>query len=1263
MHWRPLISWKMNLLSLLIRLGYAPYNKTKIFVYNSIHDLQQSNVGIDGAVYTIGGRTDFVKLQLEVAYPGQANQFKEDLVYKLSSTLINDMMYGGSLAEIFQNSYLLTLPEWFIDGAARYIAYGWSREMDDYVRDYMGKKKIKKIKRIEGESAKIIGQSIWNYIAVKYGRGNISNVLNLTRIIRKEENSIANTLGVSFKTFLEDWKEFYLSQRLEVEENYVSAGEERLLEDIKNSKELITSTISFNKDADKVAYATLKNGKYQVYVTDLVNGNTKSIVSGGYRINGQDVDKHLPLLDWQDEYTLGVILFKRGFLYLNTFNLETGEKGQKPLNRFRQVESFSFNDNGRLAVISGDIDGQNDIFLIAMNRNALRRVTRDIYDDLDPVFVPGTAAIVFSSNRESDSVNVSDVPLETLDRSFNLFVYDLDTTTSKFFRLTNTYSEDQQPYARNVNEIYFLSDRQGISNLYRYNLYDSITTQLTNFDKSIISYDLHFDPDRLTYAMLDEGEKRVFLDTITDLSTSKFTSETPRVRRENALRVVIRVLENAEKEEVPEEEPKDETDTEDFVFEVEADTDTTDSIFDDPNWIDTDNYEFEDETETSFQPESFFSKYQSFEQENERVGPIAYKPRFQFNNVITSFLWDPYRNFMMFMETEINDVLENYKIKGGALLRTDFRQGDLFAEVQYLKYWMDFKARIDRKTYILENSDNTFRHKYKLNRFRVTAALPVTHTFRMEASPFYTETSFTNLNFLSVTNQSSDLARNSRERYAGGTFSLIFDNTVERSFNLYQGTRALIEYTTHIHATNSNMNFSSVRLDFRHYQKVHPEEILAEQRGYGHREDPGQQQGNPDHGKQREQELARGVRRQADAGKGHNADHRGAEHAPNVLLDRDHGAAARAFRALGILDRSEGTTRFAHQSHLDYLTVERVFLRTLAGEVTPIGWLKARDQSLFRRDQTRFLLQLLRDQDPKLYLSFLEEILFGQGVRFHIRHLALTHLSACSPPLDEEYALVRRLWESDQWHPHVAERLLPGNDPWLRRFTDDGTVPDMLASEDERSASEALFICRRSADLAPTWFEDVLSPQWDPGSHVWRDRIGNALAHEPDHDTDAVFEWRLAIARAADDEFGLYTADSLAKKNPQRAVSFMAAIIEGHVTSVERAQTDRRRDQGVGSDRFQNLTDACQTLARQAWDALLPTYKRITELQPDFYGEGREVPYEVVDNANHIVVLAHAFLQSAGIALVTSDCSFLGELRDLGSRGATPAHADLRSRS
>ena len=41
-------------------LGYSSYYKTKIFLYNSISDLQQSNVGINDIGFDISGKTDFI---------------------------------------------------------------------------------------------------------------------------------------------------------------------------------------------------------------------------------------------------------------------------------------------------------------------------------------------------------------------------------------------------------------------------------------------------------------------------------------------------------------------------------------------------------------------------------------------------------------------------------------------------------------------------------------------------------------------------------------------------------------------------------------------------------------------------------------------------------------------------------------------------------------------------------------------------------------------------------------------------------------------------------------------------------------------------------------------------------------------------------------------------------------------------------------------------------------------------------------------------
>ena len=148
-----------------------------------------------------------MKTHIELAFSGSYQEFKEELIYKVSKLYVKDMLFGGGLvSEVFQSNSLFTVPEWFISGIAAYIAYGWNAEMDDFVRNFMVDNSAKHIDKLEGKEAELAGQSLWNFISEKYGRINISNILNLTRIIRNEEKSITNTLGIPFKAFLSEYR-------------------------------------------------------------------------------------------------------------------------------------------------------------------------------------------------------------------------------------------------------------------------------------------------------------------------------------------------------------------------------------------------------------------------------------------------------------------------------------------------------------------------------------------------------------------------------------------------------------------------------------------------------------------------------------------------------------------------------------------------------------------------------------------------------------------------------------------------------------------------------------------------------------------------------------------------------------------------------------------------------------------------------------------------------------------------------------------------
>ena len=829
-------------------LGYAPYAKTKIFLYNSIHDLQQSNKGIDGATFTIGGQTDFIKLQMEVAHPGTATGFREEIVYRFARILIEDMMFGGSLAEIFQSAYLLSLPRWFIDGAARYLAYGWSTDMDDHIRDYIGHQRIKKLVKIEGDEAGIVGQSIWNYISLIYGKSNISNVLNLTRIIRNEKTSISSTLGLDYKQFLADWQNYYLLAEEEILEDHQDPIEEDEIHS-KNNHELKYNNVRISPSGKKIAYSINNLGKYAVYVSDRETGKRKKVLKGGIIVPGQKVDEDLPLLDWVDDDRLGAVYYKRGLLYISLINVQTGEKTIRPLSRFKQIKSFSFNDNGRLAVLSADVDGRNDLYLISMRRSAVRRITADIYDDLDPAFIPGTAAVVFSSNRDIDSLGVGEVALENVGDNFNLFIYDLDTTRNAYYRLTNSVGNDIKPIAKNETEIFYLTDEKGIYNLYKYSFRDSVHHQVSNFSKSLKDYDLHFDEDGITFLMLDDGLDRIYYNNQVDFNGNQFTQPTPRQRYGQAEFVANR-FSNDLKLSLEQDSASiaadslvndpDAVDTEDFVFaeEFEFEVDTT--FEDNANFVDTEDFVFDEETEgdyvNNYRPDSFFSNFQKFEQSSEVIGPVPYIPRFSFSSLVTSFAIDPLRGFGIHLETQITDMLENHKLKGGALAITDLRSGDVFAEYQYLKHRIDFKARFDSRLLVVrEDQENQLVQRYALNKFEIGASLPISNWVRVEFNPFYARTSFRNLQFAAVNtiNNVPDLAQDNNVHYGGFNAAAVFDNTIERGFNLTQGTRGRVEFRQYTGVSESNRSFGNIRVDLRHYQKIHREITLATRFFYG----------------------------------------------------------------------------------------------------------------------------------------------------------------------------------------------------------------------------------------------------------------------------------------------------------------------------------------------------------------------------------------------------------------------------------------------
>jgi hypothetical protein len=812
-------------------LGYTPYSKTKVFIYNSITDLQQSNVGLDDNNAMVGGQTNFIKSRVEIPYTGSATTFKKELSLGIARMFIVEMMFGGSLKDMVQSSYLLTLPDWFMSGAAAYVAEGWSNEMDDYVRDAIVNKNMRRPAVQTGKDAVLVGQSIWNFVAERYGKSNISNILNLTRIIRNEENSIGSTLGLPYNRFLNEWRNYYTNMNAGITNAYKMPDEDFRVRR-NNRNRFIYNQLEISPNGKNLAYSENLEGKYNVYFRSTKGGKKRSVMTGGYKSINQRIDPEVPLVAWRNNSNLLVIHVLRGQYYLSSFDVTKrfGKRvSRKELGSFNQVKDFDVSDDGKTLVLSADRAGKNDIFLYDFARGSVSQLTNDLFDDLNPQFLAGSnSAVVFSSNRSSDTLNTDKGAFNTITDRFDLFVYDAARSTKSLNRLGYSFGNETQPQVVNEQTLFYLSDESGVTQLYRYDIPSGKVAQLSNFRQNIQTYHANLADSSLAYLMLDDRRNYIGFD-----KNFSFSANLSSIRTKRSELLEERLGSSFNRPGYSKANTavaKDSASSTPVIVENQ--------LVLEEGEIDTDNYKFdidpkktkEDNTtkptrgnNSLINPLADNSKKQNITIQ----GPYKYQNRFTTDNVISSVLIDPLRGLGVLFNISMNDVLENHHINGGILAFTDLQSSNFFGEYRYLKHRIDFGARYDKKTLFINQGSEGIIQRYNLNKIQVSASYPFTVASRITVAPFVTNTNFSDLYPTQLHKADANTT------YGGFRTEFVFDNTVINGLNMIEGTRMKIKYENYQAFNAAAQSFNNISIDLRNYKKIHRDIIFASRLAFG----------------------------------------------------------------------------------------------------------------------------------------------------------------------------------------------------------------------------------------------------------------------------------------------------------------------------------------------------------------------------------------------------------------------------------------------
>lgn len=817
--------------------------KIQFIIFNSLTDLRQSNIGlVEDEEYNTGGITRILGRKVILYFNGDYGNFKKQIKAGLANVVINKLLYGGNIGSQIKNSTLFVLPDWYLNGLISYLSESWNTEIDNRVRDGILSGAYDKFNHLMNDDANYAGHSLWRYISEKYGRSSVPNILHMTNISNSIENGFLYVLGISFKTLIKEWLEYY-REYYQPEEN-LSLPEKELIKKPKDN--IFYNQLTTSPDGRYAAYVTNELGQYKIWILDLNTGKKKKILKAGYRI-GENIDYSYPILCWHPfENILSYVVEKDGFVYFNLYNLDTKNTDTKLLVNFEKLLDYNYSKDGRKLVISALKQGRSDIFVFDIVSNSYQQITYDVYDDLEPSFMNYDNWIVFSSNRPDDTLRVVDEFPDKMDSNNDLFLYNYKTRENLLKRLTNTpVANETQALEYDEGYIAYLSDQSGIYNQY-IGKFDSAISRIdttvhyryfmnafpvTNYSRSILEQNINTEAMKQSKVIFDDEIYSLFIEDLPrvedlaalNLPLTKYMKQQLKVRDE-----IESMQPHGGETEMPapeqikrrrfrvvtedEEENKEDVDIDNYQFNRQA-------------FVEIDG---DEAVKTDMEPDEDFRK----KKEDDFILPRRryYRVEYFFNELTTqvdfTFLNATYQQFTgggpiylnpgfnALLKVGVSDLMEDYRMVGGVRLNVNLINNEYLFSYSNLKWRMDKQFVFHRQ--IIEGASEFSILRYYTNEmfyimswpFNEAMSLKGTFTFRNDAAVYLS------------TDQLNLQEPNRYQNWAGLKGEFTFDDTRNVGLNLYYGTRYKIFLEYYQLLDEDSRDLFVLGADYRRYIKI-----------------------------------------------------------------------------------------------------------------------------------------------------------------------------------------------------------------------------------------------------------------------------------------------------------------------------------------------------------------------------------------------------------------------------------------------------------
>jgi len=485
-------------------LRWTLKKRVSIIVFHSHNEFQQNNVVGVYMQEGIGGVTELFKNRVVMPFEGDYEAFRHVLHHELVHAMINDLIYGGRMQNVVSNRIQLVLPLWVNEGLAEYLSMNWDTEADMIIRDLAINERIPTIRELEFFLAYKGGQSVWRFIASKYGREKIGEIFQSMKRFGNAEKGFEDALGMDFEELTEQWHKYIKQEyfpdvagRDEVKDIGVQLTNHKKENNFYN----VSPTVS--PDGSKIAVLSDRSGYFDIYILDAVTGKKiKRLVKGSRSIDFEELKFLQPGISWSPDSKKIVIAAKAGAtdaLYL--INVDT-EKQEKIPFKLDGVFTASWSPDGKNLAFVGNEGGASDIYIYNIPSNELTNITDDIYSDTEPSWSPDGKKIAFISDRGNQKNGQNTTAIDMIDHSYDQRdVYTIDVASSEIEQITYTnYNENYPIFSNTENVIFYTGDYNGTWNLFRHDLDSGESTVVTNLLTGLFQLSLTKDDGSMVFS-------------------------------------------------------------------------------------------------------------------------------------------------------------------------------------------------------------------------------------------------------------------------------------------------------------------------------------------------------------------------------------------------------------------------------------------------------------------------------------------------------------------------------------------------------------------------------------------------------------------------------------------------------------------------------------------------------------------------------------------------------------------------------------------